>query len=175
MPRLRWRLREADGWTVVQKEVSGARARQYENASPQLKSESGQSPWLDIPAEVLPVGCSVTSTSAGSWTVAHQAFLSISRQEYWSKLPFPPPGGIKPAALASPALAGGFFTTSITWEALPRRALNAMQRSLELYSGAAYKPLTGFQGRGIRDEKDIIDTRNICLPNIFVTRNKTFS
>ena len=117
MPRLCWRLREADGWTVVQKEVSGARARQYENASPQLKSESGQSPWLDIPAEVLPVGCSVTSTSAGSWTVAHQAFLSISRQEYWSKLPFPPPGGIKPAALASPALAGGFFTTSITWEA----------------------------------------------------------
>ena len=33
-------------------------------------------------------------------------------QEYWSELPFPPPGnlpdpGIKPA---SPALAGGFFT-----------------------------------------------------------------
>ena len=33
----------------------------------------------------------------------------------WSELPFPPPGdlpnlGIKPASLASPALAGGFFT-----------------------------------------------------------------
>ena len=116
------------------------------------------------------------------WTVAHKAPLSMEfpRQEYWSELPFPTPGdlpnsGIKHVSLASPALAGGFFTTSITWEALPRRALNAMQRSLELYSGAAYKPLTGFQGRGIRDEKDIIDTRNICLPNIFVTRNKTFS
>ena len=60
-------------------------------------------------------------------------------------------------------------------EALPRRALNAILRSLELYSGAAYKPLTGFQGRGIRNEKDIIDTRNICLLNIFATRNKTFS
>ena len=29
------------------------------------------------------------------WTVAHQALLSMefSRQEYWSWLPFPPPGG----------------------------------------------------------------------------------
>jgi len=57
------------------------------------------------------------------WTVAHQAPLSIgfSRQEYWSGLPCPPPGdlsdpGIKPASLKSPALAGGFFTTSAIWE-----------------------------------------------------------
>ena len=55
------------------------------------------------------------------WTVAHQAPLSMgfSRQEYWSGLPCPSPGdlpdpGIKPT---SPALAGGFFTTSATWEA----------------------------------------------------------
>ena len=40
------------------------------------------------------------------WTVAHQALLSMgfSRQEYWSRLPCPPPGalpdpGIKPASL----------------------------------------------------------------------------
>ena len=37
-------------------------------------------------------------------------------KEYWSELPFPPPGGlpdpgIKLASPASPALAGGFFTT----------------------------------------------------------------
>ena len=37
------------------------------------------------------------------------------RQEYWSGLPFPPPGdlshpGIKPEFLIFPALAGGFFT-----------------------------------------------------------------
>ena len=56
------------------------------------------------------------------WTVAHQASLSIgfSRQEYCSGLPCPPPGdlpnlGIEPV---SPALAGTFFTTSATWEAL---------------------------------------------------------
>ena len=60
---------------------------------------------------------------ATPWTVAHQAPLSIgfSRQEYWSGLPCPPPGGlphpeIKPASLMSPALAGRFFTTSTTWE-----------------------------------------------------------
>ena len=58
------------------------------------------------------------------WTVAHQAPLSMgfSRQEYWSGLPFPPPGdlphpGIEPESLTSPASAGGFFTTSTIWEA----------------------------------------------------------
>ena len=56
------------------------------------------------------------------WTVARQAPLSMgfSRQEYWSGLPFSPPGnlpdpGIRPAPLTSPALAGGFFTTSTAW------------------------------------------------------------
>ena len=61
------------------------------------------------------------------WTVcslpgssAHGEFF---RQEYWSGVPFPTPGdlfdsGVEPMSLASPALAGGFFTTSATWEAL---------------------------------------------------------
>ena len=68
--------------------------------------------------------CSVVSDSAAPWTVTHQAPLSMgfSRQEYWNGLPFLTPGdlpnpGIKPASLVSPALAGGFFTTSDTWEA----------------------------------------------------------
>ena len=59
------------------------------------------------------------------WTVAHQAPLSMgfSRQEYWSGLPFPSPGdlpdpGTEPVSLTSPSLAGGFFTTCATWEAL---------------------------------------------------------
>ena len=47
----------------------------------------------------------------------------FSRQEYWSRLSFPtlgylPDPGIKPWSLISPAVAGGFFTTSATWEAL---------------------------------------------------------
>ena len=47
--------------------------------------------------------------------------MEFSRQEYWSRLPCPPPGhlpnpGIKPTSLMSPPLAGGFFTTSTTWK-----------------------------------------------------------
>ena len=43
-------------------------------------------------------------------------------QEHWSGLPCPPPGdipdpGIKPKSLAFPALAGGCFINSATWEA----------------------------------------------------------
>ena len=56
---------------------------------------------------------------ATPWTVACQAPLSMgfSRQEYWSGLPCPSPGdlpdpGIRPTSLVSPALTGGFFTTS---------------------------------------------------------------
>ena len=64
----------------------------------------------------------VVSSSVTLWTVARQAPLSrgFSRQEYWSGLPFPPPGdlpnpGIEPVSLMSPALAVGFFiaTTQI--------------------------------------------------------------
>ena len=52
-----------------------------------------------------PMDCSLPGSSV----------LRSSRQEYWSGQPFPPPGnlpdpGIKPTALTSPALAGGFFT-----------------------------------------------------------------
>ena len=61
---------------------------------------------------------------ATQWTVAHQAPLSMgfSRQEYWSGLPFPPPGdlpnpGMEPMPPASPALVGKFLTT------LPRHHL----------------------------------------------------
>ena len=45
--------------------------------------------------------------------------MEFSRQEYWSGLSRPPPGNLPdPESLASPALAGRFFTTSATWEPL---------------------------------------------------------
>jgi len=45
--------------------------------------------------------------------------MEFSRQEYWSRLLFPAPGdlpdpGIEPASLASPVLAGSFFTTVLS-------------------------------------------------------------
>ena len=62
---------------------------------------------------------------AALWTVAHQPPLSMgfSRQEYWSGLPCPlprdlPDTGVESGYLKPPALAGMFFTTSATWEAL---------------------------------------------------------
>ena len=58
------------------------------------------------------------------WIVAPQATLSMgfSRQEYWNRLPCPPPEdlldpGIEPISFLSAAVASGFFTTSATWEA----------------------------------------------------------
>ena len=58
------------------------------------------------------------------WIVALHTplYVESSRQEYCSGLPFPTPGDhpnprIEPTSLASPALAGGFFITSATWEA----------------------------------------------------------
>ena len=62
---------------------------------------------------------SVVSDSGTPWTVAHQTPLSkgFYRLEYSDGLTFPLPGklsnpGIRPESLASPALAGRFFTTS---------------------------------------------------------------
>ena len=46
--------------------------------------------------------------------------MGFFRQEYWSGLPCPPPAdlpdpGIEPVSLMFPALTGGFFTTSTTY------------------------------------------------------------
>ena len=53
----------------------------------------------------------MSNSFATPWTVALQGPLSMGfpRQEYWSGLPFPPPGdladpGIEPASPVSPAL-----------------------------------------------------------------------
>ena len=66
--------------------------------------------------------CSVAQScpsSAIPWTVAHQAPLSMefSREEYWSRLPFPSPGNLSDpvvelTSVEPPALAGEFFTTA---------------------------------------------------------------
>ena len=66
----------------------------------------------------LQYSCLENSVYREAWqAIVHQAPLSMGlyRQEYWSGLPFPPPGdlpnpGMETASPAPPALAGGFFT-----------------------------------------------------------------
>ena len=69
-----------------------------------------------------------TRLFATPWTEAHQGPLSMGypRQEYWSGLPFPPPGdlphpGIEPE---SPALVSGFFTTESLGKPYPASCFN---------------------------------------------------
>ena len=52
--------------------------------------------------------------------------MRFPRQEYWNRLPFHSPGDlpdpeVKPTSLASPILAGGFFST-----ASPRKLQNGI-------------------------------------------------
>ena len=61
------------------------------------------------------LSCSVVSDSLRPHGQASLS-MGFSRQEYWSKKPFPSPGdlpdpGTEPESPISPALAGGFFTT----------------------------------------------------------------
>ena len=65
-----------------------------------------------------------SDSSVMSWSIARQAppSMEFSGPEYWSGLPFPPPGDrphprIKHMSLVSLALAGGFFHTGTIWEA----------------------------------------------------------
>ena len=76
--------------------------------------------------------------SATPWTVAHQAPLCMGfpRQEYWSGLPFPPPGhlpdpGIEPM---SPASAGGFFTAEPLGWGVARQG-GSQRRGFNLWVG----------------------------------------
>ena len=76
------------------------------------------------------------------WTVAHQAplFMEFSRQEYWSGLPFPPPGdlpdpGIEPGSPVSPALAGRFFTTEPPGK---QRSQRYLFKEMKLLAGKFY-------------------------------------
>ena len=75
---------------------------------------------------------------APPWTVILQAPPSMAffSQENWCGLPFPSPRDLpnrwtKPMYLTYPALAGGFLTTSVTWEVKLQLALGL---GLELIS-----------------------------------------
>ena len=71
--------------------------------------------------------------------------MGFSRQEYWSGLPFPPPGdlpgpGITPVSLPSAALAGRFLTTSAPWEPLPSYPSSELSLSIWAATVICHKP-----------------------------------
>ena len=81
-------------------------------------------------------------------TLACQAPLSLkfSRQEYWSGLPCPPPGdlpdpGIEPVSLTPPALAGRFFTTCATWEAITKIIVKVKESEVAQSCPTLYDPI----------------------------------
>ena len=100
------------------------------------------------------------------WTIEHQALLSMgfSRQEYWSRLPCPPPGdlpdpGIEPKSPVSPALQAnslplslqGSKSTILQYKYLPQKRLSRklMEKEIATHSSTlAWKiPWTEEPGR----------------------------
>ena len=77
---------------------------------------------LGTTARVTPLQLCQTQCGPRDRSPPGSLSMGLSRQEYWRGLPRPPPGdrpdpGIEPESLTSPAVAGGFFITSATWEA----------------------------------------------------------
>ena len=73
--------------------------------------------------------------------------MEFSRHKYWSSLPIPTPGdlpnpGIEPTSLVSPASAGGFFTTTATWEAIYVYLIHfAIQKKITQHWKATIHPI----------------------------------
>ena len=88
-----------------------------------------------LPLLLLLLSCfSCVRLYATPWTVACQAPLSIG-----SRVPCPPSGDlpnprIEPASLMSSALAGRFFTTSATWEAIKGQKVGSSLSSVQFSS-----------------------------------------
>ena len=79
---------------------------------------------------------SVVFDSVTPWTVAYQNPLSMefSRQEYWSRLPFPTLGDlpnprIEPESLVFPAWAGGFFFFTTVPPGKPYKCFSSVVQS----------------------------------------------
>ena len=121
------------------------------------------------------------------WIIARQAPLSMgfSRQDYWSGLPFPPPGGSsRPRDRTwGSCFAGGYFTTSSTWGAIvtsytkinskPFKDLNIGRDTLQLLEKTIGKTFSYIsrsstflaQSSKIEEVKAIIHKWDLIKPN----------
>ena len=98
-------------------------------------------------------------TLCNLWTVAHQAPLSmgLSRQEYWSRLPFPSPGDLPDSGIEprSPTLQADALTSEPSGKAHDSEVmLKILQVRLQQYvNGELPDVQAGFRkGRGTRDQ-----------------------
>ena len=80
---------------------------------------------------------------ATPWTVVHQAPLSMgfSKQEYWSRLPFPSPGdlpdaGIEPRSLMFPVLQADSLPVELSW----KRFLDSRSSQFQLSHVVTFLP-----------------------------------
>jgi len=101
--------------------------------------------------------CNIICSSSGS------SFHWFSRQECWSGLPCPLPGdllnpGIQPTSLKTPAVAGGFFTTSTTWEALSLASSTAIASEVD-----PPPHLTPFQYMTQTKSESFVKSKSPCL------------
>ena len=94
------------------------------------------------------------------WTIVLQAPLSMGfyRQEYWSELPCPPARELPHLEIepVSPALIGGFFTISATWEASSRHD--------QLFLNLQPLPLSGGWWVGLKNPKLLIRAWSFWWP-----------
>ena len=102
-------------------------------------------------------------TLCDPWTVACQAPLESSRQEYWSRLWCPPPGdlpdpGIKLTSLMPPALAGRFFIISATREVLSQLYFNFLKNLKEKLWGGKKIP-KHFKNHRVRIASNLEDQK----------------
>ena len=86
--------------------------------------------------------------------------MEFSRQEYWSRVPFPslgclPESGVESSSLVSPALAGGLLTTGTTWEGTnkhqARKYLTGPEETEQVVIKDPSTPQAPMVGMGRRD------------------------
>ena len=102
--------------------------------------------------------------SSTPWTVACQAplYMEFSRKEYWTGLPFPSPGDLPHSEikLASPELAGRFFTTeppgkpqSLVGEKIPQVTHHGQNFFLKLKKKKEEETVNRLNGKNVDKSK----------------------
>ena len=118
---------------------------------------------------------SVSDSFATPWTRQAPLSLEFSRQEYWSGLPFPPPGDLLDPGIkfASPALTGGFFTTETPGKPIfPHRVrlnpCNHEGKPSRDSQSSSFRPLLmnsseprNFTGHVVSQMSDLCDDRGV--------------